>query len=91
VIVSPENKSFWHHYLFKQIRYWILKPQTHTHHHTKNRVYTGGVSLTFSALSALRPAVPADIYSTVLFGPSQLEVHLHFAGIRPDQSDRRRP
>ena len=24
---------FWHHNLFKQTRYWILKPQTHTHHH----------------------------------------------------------
>jgi NAD dependent epimerase/dehydratase family enzyme len=23
---------FWHHNLFKQTRYWILKPQTHTHH-----------------------------------------------------------
>src|SRR5699024_9769032 len=34
---------FWHHNLFKQTRYWILKPQTHTHHHhPKNeRVHWG--------------------------------------------------
>src|SRR5699024_3183115 len=33
MIVSPEKQCVWHHNLFKQTRYWILKPQTHTHHH----------------------------------------------------------
>ncbi|MGO1824742.1 MAG: hypothetical protein ACTH0N_11845, partial [Brevibacterium aurantiacum] len=70
---------------FKQTRYWILKPQTLTHHHRPNYwgVFTGGVSFN-CVLSALRPAVPADIYSTVLFRSSQLEVHLQFAAIKPD-------
>ena len=49
MIVSPENKMFWHHNLFKQTRYWILKPQTHTHHHTtqKDSVFTGDISFFF--------------------------------------------
>ncbi|WP_219618603.1 hypothetical protein, partial [Brevibacterium linens] len=47
VIVLPENKLFWHHNLFKQTRYWILKPQTHTHHHTTKTVCSLGVSVSF--------------------------------------------
>src|SRR5699024_12805260 len=32
-------------HLFKQTRYWILKPQTHTHHHNpkKRAMFTGGI------------------------------------------------
>ncbi|WP_217278445.1 hypothetical protein, partial [Brevibacterium permense] len=67
VIVLPENKMFWHHNLFKQTRYWILKPQTHTHHHTtQNACVHWGYQFLF-ALFVLRLAVPADVYSTWLF------------------------
>ncbi len=78
---------FWHHNLFKQTRYWILKPQTHTHHHhpKTERVHWGYQFL--FALFVLRRAVPADVYSTWLFRSAQLEVHLRFARIVPDQSD----
>src|SRR5699024_3504221 len=42
------------------------------------------------ALLVLRLAVPADVYSTSLRRSAQLEVHLRFARIAPDQSDRHR-
>ncbi len=66
VIVLPENKMFWHHNLFKQTRYWILKPQTHTHHHTKKTVCSLGVSVSICTFRlATRRASGCLLYMVV--------------------------
>src|SRR5699024_8776702 len=38
IVVSPEKQNISGiTNLFKQTRYWILKPQTHTHHHNPKK------------------------------------------------------
>src|SRR5699024_4612997 len=89
--VSPEKQNISGiTNLFKQTRYWILKPQTHTHHHNPKKSHVHWGHPFQCALFVLRLAVPADVYSTSLRRSVQLEVHLRFTRIAPDQSDRHR-
>src|SRR5699024_10817380 len=46
--LTRKTNNFWHHNEFKQTRYWILKPQTHTHHRNAHKaMYTGGIRIKY--------------------------------------------
>ena len=75
---------FWHHNLFKQTRDWILKPQTHTHHHTtqKRSIFTGGISFIFRLPTRSPEPVEQTVFVLVRPGGNSVSVTVFPAGQR---------
>src|SRR5699024_2546823 len=88
--LTRKTKHFWHHKLVQTNT--LLDSQTTNTHPSpqpkKSHVHWGHRFQ--CTLFVLRLAVPADVYSTSLRRSVQLEVHLRFTRIAPDQSDRHR-